>query len=385
MHLWLGSFLRQEAKRRIWRPRTDASGRVHILLCIADHFEPGAGSAPPEVAQTRVAEWVCDYPRLLGGFRDVDGRPPRHTFFYPIEQYEPSHLDALAGLCRKGYGEVEIHLHHDHDSAENLERTLLQSSRLLADRHGLLGRWPDGRPAYGFVHGNWALDNSRPDGRWCGVDNELDVLRATGCYADFTFPSAPDATQPSKINSIYYARGRPGRTKSHNQGVDLGTGHPPADSLVLIQGPLRIYWPKDRRLPRIENACIQRGQPLTAERLDQWIRAGIRIPSRADWVFIKLHTHGAIEANRRVLLGDASIAFHQELARRAARDNRFSFHYVTAREMYNLARAAEAGWKGSVEGARDFQVAPPRPNNSENQVVWAECSASTASSELFDR
>ena len=28
----------------------------------------------------------------------------------------------------------------------------------------------------------------------------------------------------------------------------------------------------------------------------------------------------------------------------------------TAREMFNLARAAEAGWKGSVAAARDFEL-----------------------------
>jgi hypothetical protein len=29
---------------------------------------------------------------------------------------------------------------------------------------------------------------------------------------------------------------------------------------------------------------------------------------------------------------------------------------VTAREMYNLARAAEAGWEGTVAGARDYEL-----------------------------
>jgi hypothetical protein len=46
------------------------------------------------------------------------------------------------------------------------------------------------------------------------------------------------------------------------------------------------------------------------------------------------------------------------LAERAREDARFHVHYVTAREMYNLARAAEAGWDGTVEGARDFELMP---------------------------
>jgi len=50
------------------------------------------------------------------------------------------------------------------------------------------------------------------------------------------------------------------------------------------------------------------------------------------------------------------VRFHQGLAARAEADPQFHFHYVTAREMYNLARAAEAGWKGSVEAARDFEL-----------------------------
>ena len=34
----------------------------------------------------------------------------------------------------------------------------------------------------------------------------------------------------------------------------------------------------------------------------------------------------------------------------------FSFHYLTAREMYNLIRAAESGWTGSVAAARDREL-----------------------------
>src|SRR6202043_585670 len=97
-----------------------------------------------------------------------------------------------------------------------------------------------GEVAYGFVHGNWALDNSRPDGRWCGVNNELDILRQTGCYADFTLPSYPSPTQTRKINSIYYATDDPARPKSHDRGINVGSAPRPANSLMLIQGPLAL-------------------------------------------------------------------------------------------------------------------------------------------------
>jgi hypothetical protein len=353
---WLGEYVRQSGRRRSVRKGEE----VHVLLCIADHFEPRWGNVGDEVAAAaRVGHWVEQYPQLLGRFRDADGRPPRHTFFYPIDQYEAGAVDGLAGLCREGFGEVEIHLHHDHDTAENLRRTLLKYKRLLAERHGLLSRRRDnGEIAYGFVHGNWALDNSRPDGRWCGVNDELSVLRETGCYADFTLPSAPDATQTRMINSIYYAKGEAGRCKAHDRGVAVGSGRASDDALMLIQGPLMVGWKRGRLGPRpaIENGCVQMGQPPTERRLDRWLKARVGVPQRPDWFFVKLHTHGATEANQRVLLAEPMVRFHEMLARRAAADPKFYVHYVTAREMYNLARAAEAGWSGSVAEAREFEL-----------------------------
>lgn len=385
MQRWLGGHLAQSVRRRLSRRRRPRNAPIDVLLCIADHYEPSWDNASDEAADARVAAWVEDYPRLLGSFRDSDGRPPRHTFFYPIDQYEARHVDALADLCRQGYGEVEIHLHHDHDTAENLERTLLHYAQLFATRHGLLGRWPDGRIAYGFVHGNWALDNARPDGRWCGVNNELDVLRRTGCYADFTLPSAPDITQTRKINSIYYAVGDDCRCRSHDRGIDVGKGPAPQNGLMLIQGPLRLWFPKGRWMPRIENGCIQRGQSPTMERLEQWMRADVRVPTRPGWLFIKLHTHGAKESNRRVLLGEPMIEFHRSLARRAEQDPGFRYHYVTAREMYGLAKAAESGFSGPIRAAMDFIAGPSQEKDANLQILGTEYSSHALPPVLFDR
>jgi hypothetical protein len=355
---WLLPYALQTARRR----RPGRGEPVHLLLCIADHYEPQNGGVGAEQAQERVARWVRDYPRLFGHLRDSDGRAPRHSFFYPMEMYEPTHLDALAGLCRAGFGEVEVHLHHDGDTSESLRARLQEYKQILAGRHGFLGRdRRTGEPAYGFIHGNWALDNARPDGRWCGVNNELDVLRETGCYADFTLPSAPSPTQTWQINSIYYACDNPCRPKSHNRGVRVGVGARPERSLLLIQGPLVLDWQRRKAglVPRIENSCLQRSQPATIRRLDDWLRARVQVPQRPDWFFVKLHTHGGPEANQEILLGEAMVRFHQALAERARNDALFQFHYVTGREMYNLVRAAESGWKGSVAEARDYELLPP--------------------------
>jgi|SRR5271157_508195 len=350
---WLFSYILQAFRRR--GPRPDAP--VHLILCIADHFEPGLGGASAELASERVEQWIGNYPRLFEQFRDSDGQPPRHTFFYPIEMYQAAEVDALADLCCQGYGEVEVHLHHDNDRAEALRERLVSYKEMLALRHGLLARDRNtGELRYGFIHGNWALDNSHPDGCRCGVNNELDILRETGCYADFTMPSAPDPTQTRTINSIYYAVDDPGKPKSHDRGIAVGAGVAPASALMLIQGPLVLDWRRRKwgLIPRVENGCIQSNQPASIERLPAWLQAGVQVSGRPDWFFVKLHTHGAPEWNQKVLLGDAMIHFHEDLARHARSNVNFHFHYVTAREMYNLVRAAEDGWQEPVASARDY-------------------------------
>jgi hypothetical protein len=352
MQRWLPAYLKE--RRRFQTPKPDEE--VHVILCIADHYEPKAGKASVETGRQRIATWVEQYPKQLGRFRDSDGRPPRHTFFFPIEEYEKEYLDALAELCRAGFGEVEIHLHHDNDTPVGLRAKLLGFKEILIG-HGLLARQRhSGAVMYGFIHGNWALCNARPDGWNCGVDHEIPVLLETGCYADFTFPSAPSATQPPIINRIYYASDRPGVPRS--QDVALPAGATTDNALLLVQGPLLLDWGRRKWgvLPGVENACLQSTQPPSVERLWRWLKARVQVPGRPDWFFVKLHAHGGPEHDHDTLLGGPMVKFHEDLAKLARDNSKFHVHYVTAREMVNLIKAAQSGYKGPVAGALDWEL-----------------------------
>jgi len=328
-------------------PRRDDSDEQtqHIFIAICDHYEPEWGRPEKRIAIERVERWRREYPKRFSQFEDCTGRPPQHTFFYPQDEYAPEYLDLLAELCQEGYGDVDIHLHHDHDTEATLRSKLADFRDVLFERHHLLRTDPlTGRPIYGFIHGNWALCNSRPDGRWCGVNDEIRVLRETGCYADFTMPSAPSPTQTRTINSIYYARSSPDRCKSHDVGVPARAGvMPPDDALLMIQGPLLLDW-KQRKfgcIPKIENGDLHGGRPATAQRLDLWLKAGVTLVGRPNWRFIKLHTHGAKESNAEMLLGAEMQRFHDHLATRHRADPRFRYYYVTAWEMAQLVHRAE--------------------------------------------
>lgn len=339
MHYWLGSYLRRVRPG----PRRNMVASTVVYVAVADHYEPYGGKASREVAHRRLQRWVDTYPRIAGEHRDTGGRHPCHTFFYPIEEYDPEVLDALADLTRRGFGDVDVHYHHDNDTAEGLRAALLGFTRTLRERHGLLrdGDTP-GEIPYTFVHGNWALDNSRPDGRWCGVDNELAVLTETGCKADFTLPSAPSDTQTGKINSIYFARGCTGKRKSHDTGRDLEVGQWGApDELLLVQGPLGLNWRRRKLglIPKIENAEISADAPPTAERVPLWFEYAPRIRGAERHVFIKLHTHGAEDETLEALLGGGLSNMWTELERNFRDRNGYELRYVSCWEMYIQIRA----------------------------------------------
>lgn len=345
MQYWLPSYFR--SKNRKEHVSFSPDQPRHIFIAVCDHFEPEWGNPTKSEALARVDRWCQEYPDRFSKFSDSRGQVPQHTFFFPQDQYAPEYLDRLAALCKQGYGDVDVHLHHDHDTAEGLRQKMNEFRQTLFDRHGLLRKDPvTGEIVYGFIHGNWALCNSRPDGRWCGVDNEIEILMETGCYADLTMPSAPSNTQTQIINSLYYAKHRPGERKSHNQGTLAHVGQiPEQDSLLMIQGPLRLDWSnlKWGCLPRIENSDLHAGRPATLKRFQHWLAADVHVSGRPDWTFIKLHTHGAKPGNIDTLLGEETEDFHTALRQEAARHPEWKYYYVTAWEMASLIHQAEQG------------------------------------------
>jgi len=441
-----------------------------LIFCFVDHFEPFRGGASPAEALARVKRWRDHYATAVGDARDADGRTLPHTFFYPAEEYDPDCLDCLAELCHSGAGEVEVHLHHRNDTEENLRRTLVEFTGTLHRRHGLLGTDRAGRLRYGFIHGNWALGNSRPDGDWCGVNNELGVLAETGCYADFTFPSAPSPTQPRIVNAIYRAHdtGRPRAADSGElvsvgeigiaglrecgsvsgeAGAQCGRRSPNAElrtgqggeetgeinheeheggkegdqelrkagsivgrpctgrreetgesnhkdkgtkgeigiaglrecgsvsvgagaqcgrrsstdnrSLLIIPGPLALDWSRKKWgvLPRIENGEVSAANPVTPGRVSLWARQGIGVEGHRRWVFVKIHTHGCVDVNSKMLLDSGLRSLTTCLSDLSAKAG-WRLHWVTARELFNVVTAAESGLTDDPGRHRDHLVSP---------------------------
>jgi hypothetical protein len=332
---------------------------IHLFVAVCDHFEPLVGDCLKKTGMERLQRWLNDYPPISLGHRDSEGNHPRHSFFYPIEEYSPDYMQVLEEICQKCPSEVEVHIHHDNDTDANLKETLTSYKKLLYHKHRLLSVNKQNQEiSFAFIHGNWALDNSRKDGRWCGVDNELTILSEAGCFGDFTLPSAPSDTQTQKVNSIYYAFDDPQRPKSHNWGQDSKAGKQNNDKLLIIQGPLALNWKKRKGifLPRIENSYISANNPIAPERVNLWINSNIHVSGKPEWVFIKLHTHGCEERNMEALLKRELEFLFSYLEEKYNDKTNYCLHYVSAREMVNIIKAVEANPDIEYAGhLRDFK------------------------------
>ena len=327
-HIWLPGYFRDRWVRRN-RPPVK---RVWVM--IADHFEPHWGHADRERALARVHTWFQRWPKIAGQHRDSAGRPAMYTFFYPQEAYRPELLDPLANMTHAGIGDVEVHIHHDGEGERDFVDRISTFTGVLHRRHGLL-RKENGRLAFGFVHGNWALDNSGPDGRHCGLNNELLLLKQLGCYADFTFPAVPHCSQPRLVNTIYWATDDPERSKSYDTGIPVSGGKTDGD-LLMVPGPLAVNWRGGRLLPRIETGELAAGNRVTVERVRLWLQSA---PSIGGDVFVKLFAHGAREDNAEALLG-RDLPFVLRELERLSRPGGFELRYVSAWETRQAIDAA---------------------------------------------
>ena len=380
--LWRAGEMARQTLRRL---RTRAgNGRTHLILVVANHFEPSwderYGMVDLATQRTRVDEW-CKEARAIGrATSDCDGTPFRHTYFYPAEQYHRPLLEQLAELEADGFGEVEIHLHHGvekPDTAENLRRALEEFRDLLSEEHQCLSRLDGiGQPRYAFAHGNLALANSM-GGRNCGVDSEMRILAETGCYADLTLPAAPLQPQTPRINALYQC-GRPlDEPVPHWTGKNLRVGAK-ITWPVLLTGPLVFDWRRRRRglpAPRIDDGALTARYPLTPERLRRWRSAGICVHGRPEWIFIKLYCHGFFTNDQAATIGEPARRYLQETLEWADRDGRFKIHFATAREAFNIALAAVDGHGGEPVLYRNYLLRPV----SQTEVATSMKSAATPS------
>lgn len=331
----------------------ERDGLTDIIFVVIDHWEPGGH-------QEVVNQWMKHYRILADKHIDADGVKLQHSWFYPIEQFRGYEVDSIVQLAREGYGDVELHLHHALDDSASLDKKYSDGLDSLR-AHGALVT-EDGSSYFGFVHGNWALDNSRVyKGRdLCGVDNEITILKKYGCYADFTFPAMTQTAQPSLVNKIYYCVDDQTKPKSHNTGLRSSVGYKPDDDeFMIFEGSYMIDWSdwQFKTHPTIEDGNLYWEIPTTAHRFDVWVKANVHVKDRPNWVFVRPFTHGCSMRHDGAfdnILGKNIDRMLTEVEEKYNDGTKYRLHYMTAREAYNVVKAAEAGLDGNPNDYRDY-------------------------------
>ena len=319
--IWLPGYLKSRLREAFRRP---PAGKGRVWIAIADHFEPYYLNPGDETARGRVELWARHWPAIAARHRDSTGSPPIYTFYYPQEEYRPELLDPLAEMTRAGIGDVDIHIHHDGEGEQNFVDRMSGFIETLHVRHGLLRKHQD-RLVFGFIHGNWALDNSRPDGRWCGLNNEITLLRNLGCYADFTMPSGASPTQSRILNTIYWTTDDPARPRSYDRGVPVVPGVAGSGDLLMVPGPFCLRWRK-RLVPRMDAGELAAYDLPDAYRVKRWIDVAPRVGND---LFVKLFTHGAQERNSAVLLLQGALDETFRLVAEQCRRRGYEYRFVS--------------------------------------------------------
>ncbi len=323
-------------------------GPKHLMFIFVDHFEPHD--------QKTMNRWMVSYPKMAGKHHDSDGKYPQHSWFWYFaksdEKESLSFLQQLSQLVYEGYGELDLHLHHHHNNEKTFLEKIGKAIQLSQETGAFVTAEPKPRTAFGFIHGMWSLDNSRGDGE-CGVNNELILLRKVGCYADFTHPSW-GKMHPRTVNRLYYATDDPNKPKSYDFGPQLQARKAGVGDLLIFEGPsvVRFHGLK----PSYDHGDITHEDLPTPERLDAWVKTEVHVEGRPEWVFVKVFTHGALAPDHDAVLGKWADKMHSYLEKNYNDGKDYVLHYVTAREAYNIAKAAESGGSGNPNEYRDFII-----------------------------
>lgn len=317
----------------------------HVMFLIADHYEPGHG----EKGIKKNNSWTEKYKKTVAGIYDDYGNPIQHTWFYPYDHHNSPVVLNLNKLVYDNLGEVEFHWHHGPDTNESFSEKLPVALAWFNSHGAMLPLGPNPRPQFGFVHGNWALDNSgKPD--QCGVNRELDILSKFGCYADFTFPAQGFSAQPRKVNSIYYATDTD-MPKSYDTGIDATVGSRGA-GFMIFEGPIANDW-HDLIW---DCAAVENGGEFKPHRINIWLQHAPIVKGKPEWLFVKINTHAS--QSKDVILSDNFREMFFELKKYCAQKG-LSLHFVTSREAYNIVKAAEDGLSGNPEQYRDYVLQKP--------------------------
>jgi len=332
-------------------------GQHHVIFTFVDHWEPGVGREAERLSEM----WHSMYGEMARKHHDSDGKMPQHSWFCRYLERRP--LQIISRSVYEGLGEMDVHIHHGSSNDDGVDNTVAMGNALdyylafLRKVGACYSAEETPHTAFGFIHGMWALDNSRATAtgtQYCGVNRELDLLLSRGCFGDFTFP-AWGTMQPTVYSRIYASADGP-EPKSYDYSwnqrfLGAGLGRFRQNELLIFEGPGTATNIDQNELP-------------TIYRMNDWVAADVHLPGRENWTFVKVYTHSAqaIQSGAQgvsSMMGEAADQFFHDIERRYDDGVNSFLHYASAREAVNMALAAMDGLGGNPNDYRDYYYKRP--------------------------
>jgi len=291
---------------------------------------------------------------VLSDHKDRDSSIVRITF---VTYADSTRLRLLTDFCKSGFGEVEYLLRSECD-------TVPDAGQMLDDDLDILKSF--GWAMTDDSEVRFAVLQRRAVSRHLNreIDSSLNHLAARGCYLDLSESHRHNISRSTIVNSIYLVSTHAEEPGSFANQCELVAGKLGRGRLLVVDSPLLIDWSdwRDWYVPLVEDGKLTPGIPADSNRVNSWIRANVHVTGQPNWIFVKLVTDSLLHVESASLL-IASIDRMLEYLERLPDDGQYRIHYVTAREMYNIARAAEAGESGDADDFRDYLIRPYRASS----------------------
>ena len=138
-----------------------------------DHFEPSRKEG--KLGVRKVSDWCKDYKEIAKFHFDSNGIFPQHTWFYRYDYKNDECIRILSEYVYEDLGEIEFHLHHGYDTLSSFGQKLRDGLLWFNKVGAMVSAEEKPQKYFGYVAGNWALDNGRRNPSMSGVNTELSV------------------------------------------------------------------------------------------------------------------------------------------------------------------------------------------------------------------
>jgi hypothetical protein len=341
---------------------------IPLSRCLADQFSTAIDSGSDPGDQWTIFCLVCSFgtdsfdselPCLLNSLDSVRlihsdnfSSIPKLTLACPVLDWADSSVNEIAHICAQGLGEVELLFRAREFDQGSISSCLVTASEklLLNARHS-----PGARTSRFCILWDASIFG---DSRLTSPSAALvELLRDIGCLVDLSHPDNGCTFQPKPLNSIYTVAHYPPVPRPYNCPSYVAANELPSGYLYVVDGPLDVVWnPRNGELlPRVVTGRIEAGDCPTHNDVSSWCDAGIHVTGRPGWIFVKLILETG--ANSQDVIESLDCVF-SACGSLFGNGSDSGVIFATAREMYNIVRAAEAGKNGSAAEYRDYLIPP---------------------------